>query len=115
MSARADSTARKSAPIFFALGDETRLSIVARLSRSGPASIASLTDGAGVTRQAVTKHLRILEDAGLARAKRVGREASWELVPGGIEEARASLDRISAQWDSALERLRAFVEERPKR
>lgn len=115
MSPRADSTARKAAPVFFALGDETRLGIVGRLARGGPASIASLTDGAGVTRQAVTKHLRILEDAGLARARRVGREASWELVPGGLEEARASLVRIAAQWDSALERLRAFVEDRPKR
>ena len=115
MSQRADSSARKSAPIFFALGDETRLGIVTRLCRSGPASIASLTEGAGVTRQAVTKHLRILEDAGLARAKRVGRETSWELLPGGLDDARASLDRISAQWDVALGRLRAFVEERPKR
>lgn len=105
-----EAAARKSAPVFFALGDETRLGIVARLCRSGPASITSLTEDAGVTRQAVTKHLRILEDAGIARSTRSGRETSWQLVPAGLDEARASLDRISEQWDAALGRLKAFVE-----
>ncbi len=101
---------RRGAPIFAALGDETRLGIVDRLCHGGPASIASLTEGSGVTRQAVTKHLRILEDAGLTRSLRAGRETTWQLLPGGLDEARASLDAISKQWDVALGRLRAFVE-----
>lgn len=115
MSPRASSAARRGeAPLFAALGDETRLALVRRLSATGPASIAGLTEGSGVTRQAVTKHLRILEDAGLVQSQRSGRESSWRLLPGGLAEARASLERISAQWDSALERLRAFVEDGPR-
>jgi DNA-binding transcriptional ArsR family regulator len=112
MSRRASQAAvlRRGAPVFAALGDETRLGIVLRLCRSGPASIASLTEGSGVTRQAVTKHLRILEGAGLAQSTREGRETSWQLLPGGLDEARASLDSISRQWDVALGNLRAFVE-----
>ena len=100
------------APIFAALGDATRLGIVARLCRAGPASIAALTAGSGVTRQAVAKHLRVLANAGLVRATRAGRESTWQLLPGGLDEARRSLERISQQWDLALERLRAFVERR---
>lgn len=107
---RRRATAIGRADVFAALGDETRLRIVARLCRGGPASIKNLTEGSGVTRQAVTKHLRILESAGLVRTTRQGRASSWQLLPGGLAEARASLDRISAQWDVALERLRAFVE-----
>jgi len=103
------------APVFAALGDATRLGIVARLCRSGPASIAGLTAGSGVSRQAVAKHLRILEDAGLVRARRAGRESSWQLLPGGLETARRDLDRISQQWDAALARLAAFVEQPPSR
>lgn len=79
----------------------------------GPASIVSLTQGSGVTRQAVTKHLRILEGAGLVRTTRVGRETSWQLLPEGLGAARASLDRISAQWDNALHRLKTFIEDQP--
>lgn len=109
---RASSTALTSgAPVFAALGDETRLRIVAQLCRGGPASIAGLTEESGVTRQAVAKHLRILEGAGLVQATRSGRESSWRLLPGGLAEARARLDRISEQWDAALERLRSFVED----
>jgi DNA-binding transcriptional ArsR family regulator len=116
MSRRASQAAlRGGAPVFAALGDETRLGIVARLCRSGPASIAGLTEGSGVTRQAVAKHLRILEDAGLVRATRAGRESSWQLLQGGLDEARRSLEEISRQWDAALDRLRAFVEEPPPR
>jgi DNA-binding transcriptional ArsR family regulator len=103
-------TLRASAPIFAALGDETRLTIVARLSSGAPQSIASLTDGAGVTRQAVTKHLHVLGDAGLVRSVRQGRECLWALEPGGIAAARRHLESISAQWDQALGRLKAFVE-----
>jgi DNA-binding transcriptional ArsR family regulator len=98
------------APVFAALGDATRLRLVARLSADGPSSIARLTGGSGVTRQAVTKHLGVLADAGLVRSDRHGRETSWELQPEKLDEARRSLERISRRWDEALGRLRAFVE-----
>jgi DNA-binding transcriptional ArsR family regulator len=101
---------RASAPVFAALGDETRLHLVSRLCEEGPQSIAKLTEGADVTRQAVSKHLRVLEDAGVVRGSRDGRESVWEIEPRRLEAARRSLDLISAQWDAALERLRAFVE-----
>ncbi len=110
---RSGSAARKladSAPLFAALGDETRLRLVCRLCDSGPASIAKLTEGADVTRQAVAKHLRVLEDAGLVRVTREGRETVWELEPRRLQQARAYLDTISSQWDEALGRLEAFVE-----
>jgi DNA-binding transcriptional ArsR family regulator len=101
---------KRTAPIFAALGDETRLRIVARLSARGPMSIARLTQDASVTRQAVTKHLHVLAGAGLARSSRLGRESVWELQPASIEAARRCLDGISSQWDSALDRLKLFVE-----
>jgi DNA-binding transcriptional ArsR family regulator len=100
----------RAAPIFAALGDETRLRIVARLSTGGPASIAHLTRDASVTRQAITKHLHVLAHAGLARSSRLGRESLWELQPEPLDAARHCLDGISAQWDAALERLKIFVE-----
>jgi len=101
---------RAAAAVFAALGDETRLAIVARLSSGGPMSIVRLTIGAGVTRQAVTKHLQVLMLAGLVRRHRVGRATRWELEPERLQAARRSLDAISAQWDDALDRLKAFVE-----
>lgn len=100
-----------SAPVFAALGDEQRLRLVARLCHDGPQSIARLTEGADVSRQAVTKHLRVLEAAGLARGKRSGRETVWALDPRPLVEAREHLVAISRQWDDALERLRSFVED----
>ncbi len=99
-----------SAPIFAALGDETRLRLVSRLCESGPTSIAKLTAGSVVTRQAITKHLVVLADAGLVRGTREGRESVWELEPRRLAEARRCLDLISKQWDDALGRLKAFVE-----
>jgi DNA-binding transcriptional ArsR family regulator len=109
---RASSGARLSAtaPVFAALGDPTRLEIVAQLCRRGPLSITRLSEHAPVTRQAITKHLQALADAGLVRDSRRGRERIWELEPKRLERARACLDQISAQWDSAIERLKAFVE-----
>ncbi len=101
---------RRNAPIFAALGDETRLRIIARLSSGGPMSIAHLTRDASVTRQAVTKHLHVLAHAGLARSSRLGRESVWELQPEPLDAARRCLDGISAQWDAALNRLKLFVE-----
>ena len=99
-----------SAPVFAALGDATRLHIVARLCAGGPQSIVRLADGSGVTRQAITKHLHVLSDAGLVRGVRAGRERVWELEPARLDVARRSIERISSQWDLALGRLKAFVE-----
>jgi DNA-binding transcriptional ArsR family regulator len=101
---------RDAAPLFAALGDETRLRLVLRLSASGPESIARLSAKAAVSRQAIRKHLDVLSRAGLARGSRRGREHVWELDPGRLEEARGYLDRISRQWDDALGRLKLFVE-----
>src|SRR5437879_7843637 len=96
----------KTALIFAALGDETRLRRVARLSADGPMSIARLTQGAAVTRQAVTKHLQVLANVGLACSSRLGRESVWQLEPEPLDAARHCLDGISAQWDAALDRLK---------
>src|SRR5436190_19366946 len=104
---------RDSASIFGALGDETRLRLVAVLSAGKAVSISQLTSGTEITRQAVTKHLHVLADAGLVRDIKVGRERRWELVPTQLEEARRSLEVITRQWDSALERLRVVVEGGP--
>jgi len=100
-----------SAPVFAALGDETRLQIVARLCAEGPLSITRLSAGAGVTRQAITKHLNALSAAGLARNVKSGREQIWELEVRRLEMARRCLDRISDQWDIAITRLKALVED----
>src|SRR5580704_13387382 len=89
----------KAALVFAALGDQTRLRLVARLSAEGPMSIARLTEGGSVTRQAVTKHLQVLSNVGLACSSRLGRESVWELEPEPLEAARQCLDGISAQWD----------------
>jgi DNA-binding transcriptional ArsR family regulator len=99
------------APLFAALGDETRLKLVSRLSTDGPLSITRLSEGTPVTRQAITKHLNALAGAGLARVRREGREKIWELEPRRLEKAQRYLDAISDQWDAAIGRLKAFVEE----
>src|SRR5215468_3421445 len=103
------------ASVFAALGDATRLGLVARLSAGGPLSITRLSDGSAVTRQAVTKHLHVLAGAGLVRHARRGRERIWELDPARLDDARRFLDRVSGEWDAALDRLRALVEEPPGR
>jgi len=99
------------ASTFAALGDATRLHVVSRLSREGPLSITALSEGVDMTRQAVTKHLEVLADAGVVRSEWKGRQRVWELKKRQIEEARHMLDAISERWDRALERLRAMVEE----
>ncbi len=99
------------APIFAALGDRTRLALVAKLSTGEPHSISQLTTGSRMTRQAVTKHLRVLEGAGIVRCSRSGRETQFQLDPAPIMEAKVFLDLVSKQWDNALARLKAFVEE----
>ena len=101
----------EAAPVFAALGDPTRVGLVARLCTDGPLSITELSEGTKVTRQAVTKQLRTLGRAGLVRNHRRGREIIWELEPKRLEKARRSLDQISAEWDSAINRLKAFVED----
>ncbi len=114
MSRRHSAAAAKlseAAPLFAALGDETRLRLVSRLCADGPLSITRLSDDAGVTRQAVTKHLRAMEDAGLVRNIRRGRELIWSLDPKRLQDARAALDRIARSWDVTLSRLKAFVED----
>jgi DNA-binding transcriptional ArsR family regulator len=97
--------------VFAALGEATRLSLVGRLSVEGPLSITNLSEGAGVTRQAVTRHLYALGDAGLVRNVRRGRERVFELDVRRLEKAKRYLDQISAQWDDAADRLKAFVED----
>lgn len=113
MSRQLDRTVRsltEAAPVFAALGDATRLAVVARLCTDGPLSIARVSEGVAVSRQAVTKHLETLAEAGLVHDTRVGRERVWQLEPRQLDVARRELDRISAQWDSALGRLAALVE-----
>ncbi|HMI30186.1 MAG TPA: helix-turn-helix domain-containing protein [Candidatus Limnocylindrales bacterium] len=100
-----------SAPIFAALGDATRLKLVARLSRGGPQSIARLTRGTPFTRQAITKHLHVLADAGFVRGVRLGRESLWEVKPQQFDVAHRYLNLISKRWDTALGRLKKLVEE----
>jgi DNA-binding transcriptional ArsR family regulator len=101
------------APTFAALGDETRLALVARLCADGPLSTARLAEGAVISRQAVAKHLGVLADAGLVRREERGaggRERCWEIEPRRLDEARRALEQISRRWDEALERLRDVVE-----
>lgn len=105
----------ETAPVFAALGDPTRVGIVARLCVDGPSTTTHLSKGAGVTRQAVTKHLNALGEAGLVKDKWQGRERIWELETHRLEKARRVLDQVSHEWDAAIDRLRAFVEDdRPR-
>jgi DNA-binding transcriptional ArsR family regulator len=97
--------------VFAALGDQTRLALVARLSSDGPLSITRLTAGSAVTRQAITKHLNVLATAGLVSDIRRGRERIWELEPEQMETARTYLEHVSKRWDRALDRLKQLVEE----
>jgi DNA-binding transcriptional ArsR family regulator len=108
-------TARRQGPapasVFAALGDQTRLSLVAKLSRGRPSSISQLTEGSRLTRQAITKHLRVLERAGIVHSVHTGRESLFEFDPKPIEELKSYLDLVSQQWDQALARLKSFVED----
>lgn len=99
------------APVFAALGDETRLALVARLCSGGPQSIVRLTSGSDVTRQAITKHLDVLAGAGLVHDTWRGRERIWQLDTERLAEASRHLEQISKGWDEALDRLKKFVEE----
>jgi DNA-binding transcriptional ArsR family regulator len=101
---------RAHAPAFAALGDETRLALVAKLCAGQPHSISQLTKGSKLTRQAITKHLRVLESVGIAHSIRTGRESRFEFDPEPMEEMKKYLDHVSEQWDQALSRLKTFVE-----
>jgi DNA-binding transcriptional ArsR family regulator len=103
-------TLDETAPMFAALGDATRLRLVARLCAKGPLSITHLHHGSDMTRQAITKHLEVLADAGLVNGTRRGRERIWQLETVRLERARRCLDQISQQWDDALDRLQSLVE-----
>jgi DNA-binding transcriptional ArsR family regulator len=98
------------APVFAALGDKTRLVLVARLSDGQTYSLSRLTEGSDLTRQAMTKHLRVLERIGMVRRTHTGRESLFELNPQPIGEIKKYLDFVSEQWDQALSRLKSFVE-----
>jgi len=100
------------ATVFAALGDETRLALVTRLGTDGPSSLSRLSEGADMSRQAITKHLQVLQGAGLIHPSRQGRETIWDLDRQGLADARACLDRLSQQWDARLMRLRDFVEDK---
>ncbi|MGB7760889.1 MAG: helix-turn-helix domain-containing protein [Bryobacteraceae bacterium] len=102
---------RAHAPVFAALGDRTRLSLVAKLAVGQPCSISQLTGGSRLTRQAITKHLRVLEGAGIVHGVRAGRERLFEFDPQPMQEIRKYLDLVSEQWDQALARLKSFVED----
>src|ERR1700733_11480661 len=97
---------RAHAPVFAALGDETRLSLLAKLCAGERRSISQLAEGSKVTRQAITKHLRVLENAGMVRSIRQGRESLFEFEPRPIETVRTYLDLVSEQWDQRLARLK---------
>lgn len=103
--------AQNPAPIFAALGDRTRLSLLMKLSDGGARSIATLSVDTALTRQAITKHLHVLQDAGLVASLKVGRESRFAARRETIDQARAYLDQVSRQWDDALGRLKAFVED----
>jgi DNA-binding transcriptional ArsR family regulator len=104
-------TSHSSAAVFAALGDETRLSLVAKLAKGQPHSITQLTEGSKLTRQAISKHLKVLESVGIVHGVRAGRESLFEFDPQPIGEVKEYLERVSEQWDHTLARLKVFVEE----
>lgn len=99
------------ASVFAALGDQTRMNIVAKLSNSPALSISQLSSSTPLTRQAITKHLKVLETAGLISSHRVGRETRFELEPERLRQAQTYLVDLTAQWDEKLDDLRAHVEQ----
>lgn len=101
----------QTAPLFAALGDPMRLGMVARLCKEGPLPTILLKQGTKLSRQAVTKHLQILEEAGLVQSQRVGRDRHWQIETRRLSEVRGYLEQIAAEWDATLDRLRQFVEE----
>jgi DNA-binding transcriptional ArsR family regulator len=109
-SSKALAEQQRSVLLFAALGDAARLRLVARLCHDGPMSITRLTTGSKISRQAITKHLRVMEESGLVASTRRGRENVWQLDQERVKDASRFLDTISKEWDNALVRLRKFVE-----
>lgn len=107
---RADAGRAGAALLFAALGDHTRLSLLDRLSREGPASISTLAETFDVSRQAVTKHLNVLSGAGVIAGRREGREHVWAMNPARLIDAKRHLDSIASGWDDALRRLKRHLE-----
>ena len=98
---------------FAALSDPTRRAMLVRLSH-GPATVNELAAPFAMSLPTISRHLKVLETAGLVRSRalrRGDRQRVWEVDPRGFAEARRYLERIGAQWDDALLRLRSFVEE----
>src|SRR6202522_2804524 len=114
MSPRSPSSARAKAAVFAALGDETRLSLLSRLCSGQRYSIAELTEGTKLTRQAVTKHLRVLERVRMVHGTREGRQSMFQFDPQPVIEMKEYLEMVSRHWDSALARLKSFVETDPR-
>jgi DNA-binding transcriptional ArsR family regulator len=112
MQERTPSTLRpgNAAPVFAALGDPVRLAILDRLSGGGPLPTVRLQRGRNLSRQAITKHLRVLERAGLVCSRRSGRDRLWQLQERQLLRTREYLEQRSAQWDARLVRLRSMVE-----
>ena len=114
MAASAQSRLARQSPqaamVFAALGDPTRLALVVRLCDGSRCSIAQLSDGQPLTRQAISKHLRVLEDVHIVRSERAGRENLYVLDPKPIKNLRSYIELVSRQWDTTLSRLKSFVE-----
>ena len=108
---RLKSEAARQAAVFAALGDETRLRLITHLTRNSPLSIARLTSGSKISRQAITKHLHVLSRAGLVRGLQKGRERLYECDTRQLDSARAYLEIITREWEAALGRLKALVEQ----
>src|ERR1700691_4388684 len=106
----AHSTRQSQAPIFAALGDKTRLALVGKLCIGPARSISELAEDSALTRQAITKHLRVLEQAGIVHSRRNGRESRFQFDPRPIEQVRDYLELVSGHWDRALSRLKSLVE-----
>ncbi|HET9237324.1 MAG TPA: metalloregulator ArsR/SmtB family transcription factor [Oligoflexus sp.] len=102
---------KRQAEVFAALGDKTRLTLVRQLGDGEPRSISKLTEGSDVTRQAITKHLHVLEEVGLVRQMKSGRESLYTLNPEPLDEAQDALQSMARQWDEALVRLKSFLED----
>lgn len=113
MPSRSAAALVQAAPVFAALGDSTRLRLLGRLSAEGPLSITTLSEGTGVTRQAITRHLNALEEVGLVKDAKQGRERVFSLEAKRLDVARKYLNEIESQWDDAAARLKAFVENEP--
>src|SRR6201998_4724495 len=108
---KAIASGRGRALVFAALGDDTRLLLIAKLCNGQPHSISELTEGSKLTRQAITKHLRVLQRAGIVHGVRAGRERRFEWQPKPMREMKQYLDNVSEQWDEALARLKSFLED----